>query len=38
MEIIEGGDHSFKVPKCYAIEPGEVYERILCRMVEWLRE
>jgi hypothetical protein len=36
LEVIEGGDHSFEVPKYYAIDPTEVYEQIVCRTVEWL--
>jgi predicted alpha/beta-hydrolase family hydrolase len=35
LEIIEGGDHSFNVPKSYAIAPVEIYEQILCKMIEW---
>jgi len=37
LEVIEGGDHSFHVPKSYAIDPTEIYEQILCRTVEWLK-
>jgi hypothetical protein len=37
LEVIEGGDHSFHVPKSYAIDPTEVYELIVCKTVEWLR-
>ncbi len=37
LEVIEGGDHSFQVPKSYAIDPTEIYEQILCRTVEWLK-
>ena len=36
LEVIEGGDHSFHVPKSYAINPAEIYELIVCRTVEWL--
>jgi len=36
LEVIEGGDHSFQVPKSYATDPTEIYEQILCRTVEWL--
>jgi hypothetical protein len=36
LEVIEGGDHSFHVPKSYAINPIEICERILCRTFEWL--
>jgi len=37
LEVIEGGDHSFHVPKSYATDPTEIYEQILCRTVEWLK-
>ncbi len=36
LEVIEGADHSFHVPKSYAINPSEIYELIVCRTVEWL--
>ena len=36
LETIEGGDHSFHVPKSYAVDPTEVYELIVCKTVEWL--
>lgn len=36
LETIEGGDHSFKVPKSYPIDPSEVYDLIVCKTVEWL--
>jgi len=36
LEVVEGGDHSFNVPKSFAIDPTEVYELIVCRTVEWL--
>ena len=36
LEIIEGGDHSFHVPKSYAIDPAEIDGRILRRIIEWL--
>jgi hypothetical protein len=37
LEVIEGGDHSFHVPKSYAIDPTEIYDLIVCKTVEWLR-
>ncbi len=37
LEVIEGGDHSFHVPKSYPIDPSEIYELIVCRAVEWLK-
>ena len=36
LEVFEGADHSFKVPKSFAIDPSEIYEQILCRTIEWL--
>lgn len=37
LEVIEGGDHSFHLPRSSETEEAEVYERILNRMVSWLR-
>ncbi len=36
LEVIEGGDHSFHVPKSYATDPTEIYEKIVRKTVEWL--
>lgn len=36
LEIIEGGDHSFKVPKAMTGDPQEVYSRILTKTLTWL--
>lgn len=36
LEIIEGGDHSFKVPKAMKRPQEEVYDQILRRMILWL--
>jgi len=36
LEVIEGGDHSFQVPKSYGVDSTKIYERILCKTVEWL--
>ena len=36
LEVIEGGDHSFHVPKSYPINPAEIYELVVCKTVEWL--
>jgi len=38
LEVIDGGDHSFNVPKSYPINPAEIYEQIVCRTVEWVSE
>jgi predicted alpha/beta-hydrolase family hydrolase len=37
LEVIEGGDHSFNLPKSSETEEAEVYEGILNRMANWLR-
>ncbi|UCE39864.1 MAG: dienelactone hydrolase family protein [Candidatus Aminicenantes bacterium] len=37
LEVIEGGDHSFKVPKSYDIPEREVYNRILNKAIEWFK-
>jgi uncharacterized protein len=37
LEVIEGGDHSFKVPKAYGIDQEETYRHILKCMVLWLQ-
>jgi predicted alpha/beta-hydrolase family hydrolase len=36
LEVIEGGDHSFKMLKSAALTQGEVYGRILERTVGWM--
>jgi predicted alpha/beta-hydrolase family hydrolase len=38
LHVVEGGDHSFKVPKRAGISQDEVYEAILARIDAWLRE
>jgi hypothetical protein len=38
LEVIDGGDHSFNVPKSYAREQTEVYDRLLRRTLQWLKE
>ena len=35
---IEGGDHSFKVPKSLGVPQSAVYEMIMDKVVEWTRE
>jgi predicted alpha/beta-hydrolase family hydrolase len=37
LEIIEGGDHSFKLPKSYGISEQEVYGHILGKTINWLK-
>lgn len=37
LEVIDGGDHSFHVPKSHATDAAEIYEQILRRTLEWLR-
>jgi len=36
LEVIDGGDHSFDLPKAAGISETEVFARILSRMVDWL--
>jgi predicted alpha/beta-hydrolase family hydrolase len=36
LETIDGGDHSFNVPKSAETSESEVYERILNKTIEWL--
>jgi uncharacterized protein len=38
LHVVEGGDHSFKVPKRTGIPQDAVYEAILDRIERWLRE
>jgi predicted alpha/beta-hydrolase family hydrolase len=37
LHLIEGGDHSFKVPKSLKVPQGEIYESIMDKTVDWLR-
>jgi uncharacterized protein len=36
LESIEGGDHSFELPKSFDTSEDEVYDRILKRTIDWL--
>lgn len=36
LEVIEGGDHSFSVPKSYGIHQDAVHKRIIDRTIGWL--
>ena len=36
LEVIEGGDHSFNVPKSLHINPHEIYGQILDKFLKWL--
>jgi uncharacterized protein len=36
LEVIEGGDHSFNVPKSITADPREIYGRILDKALAWL--
>jgi uncharacterized protein len=38
LHVVEGGDHSFKVPKRAAIAQEAVYDAVLDRIAGWLRE
>ncbi|MBI5577823.1 MAG: dienelactone hydrolase family protein [Deltaproteobacteria bacterium] len=37
LEVVEGGDHSFVLPKSFKSSEESVYERILQRTVAWLK-
>ena len=37
LQIIDGGDHSFKLPKAASRTQEEVYQQILDRTLEWLK-
>jgi len=36
--VVEGGDHSFKVPKRGGMPQDAVYDAVLDEIVRWLRE
>ena len=38
LHVVDGGDHSFKVPKRAGIAQEDVYEAVLDRIGRWLRE
>ena len=38
LYAIEGGDHSFKVPKRIGVPQQTIYEMIMDKIVEWMRE
>ena len=37
LEVVEGGDHSFNVPKALSANPEEVHLRMLQKMLGWLK-
>ena len=37
LEVVEGGDHSFKIPKSASSTIQQVYERIANKSIEWMR-
>jgi uncharacterized protein len=37
LYVIEGGDHSFKVPKSAGTSQSEVYESMMDKIIEWLK-
>jgi len=37
LHVVEGGDHSFKVPKRAGVKQHEVYQAIQDRIENWLR-
>jgi predicted alpha/beta-hydrolase family hydrolase len=38
LEIIEGGDHSFALPKSFGIAAEDVYEKIMKKTDRWLKQ
>jgi predicted alpha/beta-hydrolase family hydrolase len=38
LEVIDGGDHSFNVPKAFKIDQEVIYRHILKAMLLWLKE
>jgi hypothetical protein len=36
LEIVEDGDHSFRLPKSAEISQQDVYDHILARTINWL--
>jgi predicted alpha/beta-hydrolase family hydrolase len=36
LEVVEGGDHSFNLPRSAAVPPAEVYRRLASRTRSWL--
>lgn len=38
LEVIDGGDHSFKLPRSYNVTEQSIYESLLDKTVRWLKE
>jgi predicted alpha/beta-hydrolase family hydrolase len=38
LHVVEGGDHSFKVPKSAGVSQEQVYDLVLDRIERWLRD
>ena len=36
LEVIEGGDHSFKVPKSHPVSQQDIYQEMLDKAIKWL--
>jgi dienelactone hydrolase len=36
LEVVEGGDHSFNLPRSAALSPAEIHERLASRTASWL--
>ncbi|MDD5168068.1 MAG: hypothetical protein PHN75_04560, partial [Syntrophales bacterium] len=36
LEVVEGGNHSFEVPKSYQVSAESVHERISTKITAWL--
>jgi predicted alpha/beta-hydrolase family hydrolase len=38
LEVIEGGDHSFRVPKSYGTTEDDTYNQVLGKTIAWLKK
>jgi hypothetical protein len=38
LEVVEGGDHSFVLPKSFKVSEEQVYDAILKRTIAWLKQ
>jgi len=38
LYVVEGGDHSFKVPKSAGVPQQQIYEMVMDKVAEWTRE
>jgi predicted alpha/beta-hydrolase family hydrolase len=38
LEVIDGGDHSFRVPKTHPVSQNDIYQLILNKAIKWLQK